>query len=143
MAQTHVSVKWGMFDHFGLPEYSGLQYAATSALSLANATTFVNVLAGCSEAGLKRVETSQIDTTEIAPSGDNASSYVASIIFKESDGDYKCPITIPAIKESLLQRDGRVLTVAPATVTTIKNALETLTGKTFLSNPKVMVYTRR
>lgn len=143
MAQTDVAVKWGFLDSFGLKEYAGLQYAGATPPTLAAAATFVGVLAGLSEAAVCRIEANSIDRTEGVPAGDNASHYVATILFQQSGGDWKPSITIPAVEEASLVRDGKTLTLDPAAVASVKSALETLTGKTFLSNPKVMVYTRR
>ena len=143
MAQTDVGYKWGFVDQFGLKEYAGMQFKSATAPTMAAAATFAAIIAGMSECGITRVEANSIDASESSPVGDNASNYVASVIFKESDGDYKCPITILGVKETLLQRDGRKLTLTDARIATLKAGLETLTGKTFNSNPRVMVYSRR
>ena len=143
MATTDVAAKWGLQDAFGLREYAGLQYKASAALTEAAVATFVASLVAHSECGVVRIEASEIDKTENVPTGDNQSAYVATILFQETDGDYKPSITIPGVKEASLQRDGKVLTLIPAAVSSIKAALETLTGKTFGANPRVMVYTRK
>ena len=143
MATTDVAAKWGFQDSFGLREYAGLQYKGSTALTGAAVGTFVAALAAHSECGVVRIEASEIDKTENAPSGDNQSAYVATILFQESDGDYKPSVTIPGVKEASLQRDGKSLTLTAAAIASVKSALQTLTGKTFLSNPRVMVYTRK
>lgn len=143
MAQTDVAYKWGFIDQFGLKEYAGLQFKSATAPTIAAANTFAAVIAGMSECGAIRVEAVSIDATENEPSSDNASNYVASVLFQQSDGDWKPSITILGVKETLLQRDGRKLTLTDASVATLKAGLETLTGKTFKSNPRVLVYSRR
>ena len=143
MGQTDVGYKWGFEDQFGLRGYAGMQFKSDTAPTMASTAAFTAIIAGMSECGIVRVEANSIDTTEASPVGDNASNYVATVIFKESDGDYKCPITIPGVKETLLQRDGRNLTLTDASISTLKAGLEALSGKTFNSNPRVMVYSRR
>lgn len=143
MATTDVGAKWGFVDNFGLKEYAGLQFTSGTPLTVGAVGTFAAALAAHSECGIVRLEANDIDRTENAPSGDNSSQYVASILFQESGGDWKPAITIPGVKESSLVRDGRSLTMTAAAVSSIKAALETLTGKTFLANPRVMVYTRK
>ena len=95
MGQTDVGYKWGFEDQFGLRGYAGMQFKSDTAPTMASTAAFTAIIAGMSECGIVRVEANSIDTTEASPVGDNASNYVATVIFKESDGDYKCPITIP------------------------------------------------
>ena len=142
MAVDQTSVKWGFIDSWGLKEYAGVQYTATAAVSQAAAETFVGILAGMSEAGVCRIEAAGINSVEGTPTGDNASNYVANLVFKEVGGDWKPPITILGVKESLLVRDGRELRLNDASVAAVKAALATLTGKTFVLKDNT-VYSRR
>lgn len=143
-----VAGKYGLGDNFGVVNFGGIRALnatpGTPEFSSGAFDTFVAAVVAMSEGYLAHKEYAIVTKLAGTPSGDNASNYIATVTFQSSTSGIKYKVSIPGVKETLIQKDGRrSYTLTPAALATLTTAVETLLADTMLDSPFVYIHTRQ